>query len=287
MLSYRILSRFGQPFILTHTVPYSMPANARRFQESITNELNIIKDRVQDLIGTRHWGEVGRFKEAILKNVIKRFLPSHISIGTGFIVDSENGDEVSRQLDLIIYDNTYPVLFSEGDFIITTKRNVKAVIEVKSCIRTHELRHVIDHFDESVATLRPSINPRPFSLARSSRSRSGIFFGVFAFEFEGDIHSQAVDRALRESRQIINHVALGPDVFIRKWERQEARDLQPAVDAYGSFYNLYHIDRLAFSYFISNLLDRVSGGLSDRRWFAFPIEGTKEIHRIRTVDLGA
>lgn len=264
-----------------------MPANARRFQESITSELNIIKDRVQDLIGTRHWGEVGRFKEAILKNVIKRFLPSHISIGTGFIVDSENGDEVSRQLDLIIYDNTHPVLFAEGDFIITTKQNVKAIIEVKSCIRTHELRHVISHFDDSVEMLGRFTTSRPFSMARSSRlNQTSIFFGIFSFEFEGDIHSSAVDLALRDSRHIINHMALGPDFFARKWERQEARNLQPSVDAYGPFYNLYHIDSLAFSYFISNLLDRVSGGLSDRRWFAFPIEGTKEIHRLRTISWG-
>jgi hypothetical protein len=265
-----------------------MPASARRFQESITSELNIIKDRVQDLIGTRHWGEVGRFKEAILKNVIKRFLPNHFSIGTGFIVDSENGDEVSRQLDIIIYDNTYPVLFSEGDFIITTKRNVKAVIEVKSSIHTYDLNDVIRRFDESVAMLRPFALPRPFSVARTSRAvRSSIFFGVFAFEFEGNIDSPVVDLALQNSRGIVNHIALGPNIFIRKWDRNEARDLRPAVDAHGPFYNLYSIDSLSFSYFISNILDRINGGLSDRHWFAFPIEGTKEIHRIRTVDLGA
>ena len=264
-----------------------MPASARRFQESITSELNIIKDRVQDLIGTRHWGEVGRFKEAILKNVIKRFLPNHFSIGTGFIVDSENGDEVSRQLDIIIYDNTYPILFSEGDFIITTKRNVKAVIEVKSCIRSYDLHDLILRFDESVAMLRPFAPPRPLSVARNGRSNpSGIFYGVFAFEFEGDINSPIVDAALQNGRGIVNHIALGPNIFIRKWDRNEARNLRPPVDAQGPFYNLYSIDNLSFSYFISNILDRVNGGLSDRHWFAFPIEGTKEIHRIRTVYLG-
>ncbi|WP_375378289.1 hypothetical protein [Hymenobacter cellulosilyticus] len=44
---------------------------------------------------------------------------------------------------MIIYDNTCPVLFSEGDFIITTKRNVRAIIEVKSCIRVYDLEDVI------------------------------------------------------------------------------------------------------------------------------------------------
>ena len=88
-----------------------MPVNTRRFQESITRELEIIKDRVRDLIGDRHWGEEGRFKEAVLKNILRKFLPYNISVGTGFIVNSNNGNEISRQLDIILYDNTCQVLF--------------------------------------------------------------------------------------------------------------------------------------------------------------------------------
>ena len=49
-----------------------MPINqdTKKFQESITQELNTIKDRVRNLIGNKHWGEEGRYKEVILRNVL-------------------------------------------------------------------------------------------------------------------------------------------------------------------------------------------------------------------------
>ncbi|WP_164731079.1 hypothetical protein [Anoxybacter fermentans] len=50
----------------------------KEFQESITKELDTIRNRVRNLIGTSHWGEEGQYKEAILKNVIRRFLPSNL-----------------------------------------------------------------------------------------------------------------------------------------------------------------------------------------------------------------
>jgi len=47
------------------------------FQKSITKELDIVKNRVRSLIGNAHWGEEGRYKEAVLKTVINRFLPNY------------------------------------------------------------------------------------------------------------------------------------------------------------------------------------------------------------------
>ena len=262
-----------------------MPVNPRRFQESITRELEIIKDRVRDLIGDRHWGEEGRFKEAILKNILKKFLPNNISVGTGFIVDSNNGNDISRQLDIILYDNTYPVLFSEGDFIITTKKNVKGIIEVKSRITSTTLERVIQQFDESIAMLHPFNLYSPTFSRRQGEYRTKIFLGVFAFEFEGNIDSLRIDTALTNSAGLINHFSLGTDIFIRRWRAQDAVRLEPAVNSQNDFYNLYDINNLSFSFFISNLIDIVSGGLNDRYWFSFPIQGTKELHRIRTVTL--
>jgi hypothetical protein len=72
----------------------------KEFHKSTTNELIAIKDRVRNLIN--HWGEDGRYKEAILKTVIERFIPEQFRIASGFVV-SPNLDS-SRQIDLIIYD---------------------------------------------------------------------------------------------------------------------------------------------------------------------------------------
>ena len=64
--------------------------NINEFQKSVTRELTITKDRVEFLIGNANWGEVGRYKESILRNMISRFLPSNLTIGTGFIIGNND-----------------------------------------------------------------------------------------------------------------------------------------------------------------------------------------------------
>ena len=257
-----------------------MPGNARLFQQSITQELDIIKNRVRNLIGGAHWGEEGRFKEAVLKNILRQFLPKNLSVGTGFILKANGQNDVenvlSSQLDIIVYDNTLPVLFSEGDFIITTLTNVRAIIEVKSRITHNTFRQVVEQFDNSISHFIPTLN-RP--------NRKKIFAGIFAFEFEGDLNSENIDNALFGSRRIVNHISLGSSFFIRHWKQRERARLARHVDCESDFYNVYDLDNLSFSYFISNLIDITSGGLNDRYWFSFPIEGTKELHRVRTICL--
>lgn len=250
--------------------------DAKEFQKSITEELNVVKNRVRNLIGNRHWGEEGRYKEAILKNILRKFLPQNISVGTGFIIISNNQHRISKQIDIIIYDNNYPVLFSEGDFIITTTKNVKGIIEVKSNIGTgsNTFQNVIQQFDETIEPIKINFTNR------------NLFLGIFAFEFSGSIDQTQIDESLKQSDKNVNHISLGKDYFIRKWRRQDANRLQPPVTKCNNdFYNIYEITDLSFSYFIANLIDIVCNGLSDRYWFSFPIQGTKEIHRERTICL--
>lgn len=256
-----------------------MPGNTRLFQESITQELDSIKNRVRNLLGDAHWGEEGRFKEAVLKNVLRKFLPSNLSVGTGFILkaegESDNENVHSRQLDIIIYDNTKPVLFSEGDFIITTTSNVRGIVEVKSKITANTFVDVIQQFDNSISDFITEFNER----------EERIFAGIFAFTFEGNIDSSRIEDELFGSRHIVNHISLGSNYFIRKWKHEDRNRLAVPVECPGDFYNYYELINLSFSYFIANMVDITCGGLNDRYWFSFPIEGTKEIHRRKTVCL--
>jgi len=156
----------------------------KEFQKSITKELDTIKNRVRNLIGSSHWGEEGRYKEAILRNVIKRFLPSNLSIGTGFVIKKNNGNtQISSQIDIIIYDSTIPVLFSEGDFVITTYKNVKGIIEVKTKIRNNQLQEIIQKAETNGKLIGKK-----------------IFNGIFSYEYEDDINSRNVDQALKKQK---------------------------------------------------------------------------------------
>ena len=49
-----------------------------------------------------HPGEFGMYRERIVSDLLKPFLPSRLAVGTGFIITHQN--KQSTQCDLIIYD---------------------------------------------------------------------------------------------------------------------------------------------------------------------------------------
>jgi hypothetical protein len=247
----------------------------QKFQESITEELTVIKNRVRNIIGDAHWGEDGRYKEAVLTKVLKNYIPNNVSVGTGFIVSSASifkiGDiDVSNQIDILLYDNTIPVVFREGDFVIVTHDAVKAIVEVKSKLNASTLGKAISKFDKL-----KSINP----LISSSPS---IFKGIFSYELDGDINSDNIAPSLIKSDGFVNHISVGSDLFVRYWN--DTKNLYPQMEADGRCYNFYKLRTLSFSYFISNLLHFVSTQDPIARYnFSFPIPETKERFRYDTV----
>lgn len=44
-------------------IKFMINQNVRKFQESITQELTLTKDRVRDLIGDANWGKMGVLKK--------------------------------------------------------------------------------------------------------------------------------------------------------------------------------------------------------------------------------
>jgi hypothetical protein len=260
-----------------------MEINPEAFQESITAELDAIKNRVRNLIGDKHWGEEGRYKEAVLRNVIRRFLPSNLSVGTGFIIRSEGRPprdgqvHISTQIDIIIYDNRAPVLFSEGDFVIVSYTNVKAIVEVKTRIRNNQL----------TSFLKKSVENGVFV-------GHNIFNGVFAYEYSKkslpNLHEYL--EALKENGKYINCLSLGSAIFVRYWPERNHENVR-SNGCRSDFFGIYDFasnranpKKLSFSYFISNLAYSISENqLKDRLWLLFPADGGKESFRIGTACL--
>lgn len=260
--------------------------NIQDFQKSITRELTLTKDRVEFLIGNANWGDVGRYKEAILRKTISQFLPSNLNIGTGFIIgnsDHQFGRNglISSQLDIIIYEDKSPVIFREGDFVIITENAVRAVIEVKTKIlnysnsNTNGQDNALNKIIEKINLLRGFETFNPIGVHRKK------FVGIFSYEYDQDLTSERVDEALRLSNGTVNHISLGPNKFIRYWGNTNG--LTPRPDYQGRCYIRYDLTELSFSYFISNLLHIVADeDPVERYWFSFPIEGTKETLRTQT-----
>ena len=256
--------------------------NTLEFQISLNRELDTIKNRVRNLIGNAHWGEDGRYKEEKLKSILRQRLPQNLSVGTGFILNqiSHSENVVSKQIDILVYKNNVPPIFREGDFVIVTQNSVKAIIEVKSKIlsnRTHKngLYKVAENYNSIVRFPR---------LCRIDNSR--IFRGLISFNYQGRINSSVINDTVRMSGGIINHFSLGGNIFIRHWV--DGDGLEPPIDedCTSNFYNVYELENLSHSYFISNLIHMTTAeDLSDRYFMDFPIEGSKETKRNRTICL--
>lgn len=229
-------------------------ADYLEYHKSIAAEFKAYQNRVRNLIGNKHWGEEGRYKEIILMNYLKRILPKNVSVGTGFI---QGNGELSSQIDLIIYDNTFPVLFSAGDFIVTTSENVVAIIEVKTQISNHNLKEIIQKANNNGRVIF------------NSTERS-VFNGVFAYNYldkkenlkrqfsslEYFIMPQNKDEEVIWTEKTgcqVNHIVLGSAVLIKFY---------PYIRIYGAnhwditepYLNIYDMpDDLALAYYFSNL----------------------------------
>lgn len=259
--------------------------NIKNFQKSITTELTLTKDRVEFLIGNANWGDVGRYKEAILRKTISQFLPSNLQIGTGFIIGNSDhqfgrNGQISSQLDIIIYEDKSPVIFREGDFVIITESAVRAIIEVKTKVVNYSDLET-EGQDNALNKIINKINRlRDFETFNPVGNHRKKFVGIFSYEHDQDFSNERIDEALRLSNGIVNHISLGPNKFIRYWENTVGLEPRPIPDYHGRCYIRYNLTDLSFSYFISNLLHIVADeDPIERYWFSFPIEGTKEIHR--------
>lgn len=255
--------------------------NPTEFQRSIGNELQAVKNRVRNLIGAANWAEEGRYKEDILRNVITKYLPKNLTAATGFIIrheELEDRPKVSKQIDILIYDNSYPVLFSEGNLVMVTERSVRGIIEVKSKIyraagNNNSLQSILEKFN--------FLCDFPYL---ADRRNLKVFKGVFSYEYEGNVHDDGIDEALLLSNGLVNHISLDASIFIKYW--LDKTGLIPEVQCDLDFYNIYKLKNLSHAYFISNLIHTVTDhDLRDRYWVSFPIEETKEARRVRSVCL--
>jgi len=202
------------------------------FHKSIGDELNVIRDRVRHLIGDAHWGEEGRYKEAILRNSISKFLPNQYSLGTGFVLikDVEQAI-VTSQIDIIVYDNSYPTLFKEGDFVIVLPQSVRGIIEVKTKINT------VTNFAKAVKKINVNskliykkqkesedVNKTETPLRKFDKR---LFIGLFSYDFNGkkeeyltkleNIFSKENNIELNledKCRYFVNHISLSDEVFL-------------------------------------------------------------------------
>jgi hypothetical protein len=230
------------------------------YHQSIRKEIDALKDRIENLMHDPHWLTVGEWKESILRTVLRRYLPENIRVGRGFVFTPQR---CSSQIDILVYDSSFPVLFKDGDLVFVTPDSVKALIEVKS-------RATNANVSEAVEKLVRNLD----IVYQGSRAVSGMpsqpncFSGVFAYE--SDIGNyQSVLESLRDNAEeslfrVVSHMSLGPSSFIRFWE-SDPEGLNERLK-----WHCYQLENLSPAYFISNLISSLSPGsvwINQETWF--------------------
>lgn len=235
------------------------------YLKSITDECNALKNRVRNFIENAHWATDGAWKESVLRSIISRTIPSNYSVASGFVV-TDSGP--STQIDILIYDNSVPVLYKGGDLVFVPPSACAALIEVKARLNQ--------------ATFLEAATKLADNSERVSRyePHRRLFSGVFSYDFDGTGQRllEHIDAAAQGSEnRIVNHVSLGESSFIKYWPTGPNFE-----DPNYESWHQYALDRTAPGYFVHNLMSHLAGEdliRGNNVWF--PREG-KELRRQRT-----
>ena len=246
--------------------------NIENYFKDLTNELESLKDRVRHFIGDAHWQSDGESKESVLRTILRRYLPSNIGVGRGFIV---NVEQPSTQIDVLLYDNTKPILFQDGDFIIITTDSVKGSIEVKTKFwHLSDLRKALN----KISNIAEFVNP-------ISTYGKEQFFGLFSYD-KPDFNIGHLLDIVQECvggrhQRVIHCISFGKDHFARYWPTPPA---SPGFQAYNKWH-LYQLENKAPAYFIHNAIDHLcSQWTSANNEVWYPEDG-KENQKIGEISL--
>jgi hypothetical protein len=235
------------------------------YHQSLTDELHALKDRIRNL--ATHWPTDGEYKEAALRTVLRRHLPSSLIVGRGFIVTPNSS---STQLDLLIVDGNSPTLFRDGDLLFVTPDCVRAIIEVKTSLNSS--KEVKD-----CATKLASVG-------RLCRKCAHIDPWLGIFSYEGTRNADplllnAVKEAAENTDIAINCVAYGKNHFVRYWSEGECEQGDDRQKPADPRWRIYRLENLASSYFVGNVVDSLSNlerHSSSYAWF--PLREGKKVH---------
>lgn len=154
-----------------------------------TSELKSKMDRLDKLIGPKHWLSVGTYKETILKNHLASKVPSRYAISSGFTMSAANVNKIiTKQTDILIWDEIdNSPFYRDTDFVIVPPEAVKVAIEVKSTLSNGSLKIALKNLD-SYITFRGHV-----------RYNTNISKCIFAYQIDNKLtFPNGVLRLLRD-----------------------------------------------------------------------------------------
>ena len=239
-----------------------------QYFQSLSMEIRGLRDRVRCFIKDAHWPTDGEWKETVLRSFLRRNLPHPLEVGRGFVIGK---NRASKQIDLLIYDSSKPVLFRDGDLVFITPDAARGVIEVKSSLDNSS-------YKKCIAQIKANIELLKFEIGANM-----CFFGVFAYE--STVSTEVALEVLRESaggsvKLITRMICLGDSHLIQYWHHPPSH-----AGFIANRWHSYRVTDLAFGYFLHNCLEFAApGSTGDNEELWFPAAG-KELNKDGDIDL--
>lgn len=253
--------------------------DVEQYFRSLSAELNALKNRVRYLIGTRHLPTDGEWKESILRTILRRHLPSTVEVGRGFVVKPNSP---SKQIDVLIYDTSKPLLYQDGDLVMITPDSVKGIIEVKTKI--YNMSELKDFTNNLAGNLEFIDNDYCYR-----NSKNNIFVGLFSYDTDlKDTHSTQILNTLKSvaggnPKRVVNHLCLGSSLFVRFWSQSPESKSKLNYNKWHS----YWLKTKAPGYFINNIVGAMakdSVRVNQDVWFPTTGKETKKLDEIALLD---
>lgn len=221
---------------------------------SLSAELEAVRDRVRHLIDGAHWLTDGEWKESVLRSAIRRNSPNAVSVGRGFVLTSAGP---SSQIDILIHDNSHPVIYRDGDLVFVAPAACLAIIEVKSSLTIAKFKVATKNLADTAEKIR------------GSRGGRRVLTGLFAYECKGIEPKRALnviaDIANESSHRVLDLAALGSGLFVKWWEHGHGD-----LDTNHRQWCAYNLPSQAAGYFLHSLLMHLSPSAEraeDGMWF--------------------
>jgi len=139
-----------------------------KWSKAINELIGKAKDVVSSI--TNHSLLLGDAREKFISSILESFLPKTIVVGSGIIVDHKG--DYSKQIDIIIYRNDFPVFRTLGNADVYLLEGVIATIEVKSKLTKKAFKEALDNC-KSVRNLFAKVHQGPLdAFARKEFNRN-------------------------------------------------------------------------------------------------------------------
>lgn len=187
----------------------------------IADEFQSRLSRIETFV--KHNLSSGTANETILREFLSAHVAASFVVGQGFICDLFDSGEVSKQCDVLVYEqNHFPLIYSDGSIKIVLPRAARMVIEVKTRFTRKDVHSAVSNIESAL---------------KINRMIQGVIF-AFSSPSLKSIRNSLELYPLQISPEHLPTVILllDRDLIIHNWAWQRRKELEETKNPiYGSF----------------------------------------------------